>query len=63
MVVVDPSPPGAAPLGSVASTAVAVAMVLAAIPVVSAETASEVSLAAPPPPAAAEEERETELPA
>ena len=36
---------------------------LAAIPMLTVEVVSEVTLAAPPPPAAAEEERETELPA
>ena len=54
--------PGAAPLGSVASTAAAMAMVLAAIPGVMAKAASKVTLAAPPLPAAAQEERETGLP-
>lgn len=63
MVAASPSLPGVVLPGSVASTAAAVATVLAAIPVVMAEAASEVSLAAPPPPAAAEEERETGLPA
>jgi len=46
---------------SVAGT-VAEASALAAIPVLTVEVASEVTLAAPPPPTAAEEERETELP-
>ena len=63
VVAAGPSLPGAAPLGSVASTAAAMATVLVGIPVVMAEATLEVSLAALPPPAAAEEERETRLPA
>ena len=63
VVAVGPSLPGAAPLGSVASTAVAAAMVLAVIPVVTAEATSEVTLATPPAPTTAEEGRETSLPA
>ena len=63
VVAMSHSLPGAVPPGSVASTVAAVATVLAAIPVVTAEAASEVTLVAPPPPAAAEEERETGLPA
>jgi len=59
----SPSLLGVVLAGSVASTAEAAAMVLAAIPVVTAKAALEVSLVAPPPPAAAEEERETGLPA
>ena len=42
---------------------VAAAATLVAIPVLTAEVASEVTLVAPPPLAIAEEERETELPA
>ena len=61
VVAASPSFPGVAPLGSVASTATAVAVVLGAIPVVMAEAVSEVSLAAPRPLAAVEEERETRL--
>ena len=45
------------------STVAAAVMVLAVIPVVTADAVSEVSLAPPPPPTVAEEERETELPA
>ena len=60
---VGPSLPRAAPLGLVASTAAAAEMVLVAIPVVTAEAMSEVTLAAPPPLVVVEEERETRLPA
>ena len=45
------------------STATAVVTVLAAIPVVAAEAASEVTLATPPPIVVVEEGRETRLPA
>ena len=61
MVAVGPSLPRAVPPGPIASTAAAAATVLAAIPVVMAEAALEVPLAAPAPPAVAKEERETEL--
>ncbi|XP_066392608.1 uncharacterized protein [Miscanthus floridulus] len=60
---VGPSLLGAAPLGLVASTMIATAMVLVVIPVVMAEAMSEVSLAAPPLPGEVEEERENGLPA
>ena len=63
VVAASPSLPGAVSPRSVASTAAMAATVLVAIPVVTAEVASVVSLAAPPPPVAAEEERETGLPA
>jgi hypothetical protein len=63
VVAVNPSLLGVVPPGSVASMVAAVAVALAAIPVVTAEVMSEVTLAAPPPPATVEEERETELPA
>ena len=63
VVAASPSLSGAVPPGSVPSTAAAVASVLAAIPVATAEVVSEVTLAAPPPPAVAKEERETRLPA
>ena len=62
VVAAGPSLPGAAPLGSVASTVVAAAMVLVAIPMVTAEATSDVTLVAPPPLAVAKEERETGLP-
>ena len=62
VVAAGPSLLGAAPLGSVTSTATAVASALAVILVVTAEAASEVTLATPPTPVAAEEERETGLP-
>ena len=63
MVAVNPSLLGVVPPRSVASTVAAVASALAAIPVLTTEVASEVTLVAPPPPAEAEEEGETELPA
>ena len=63
MVAASPSLLRVVLLGSIASTAAAVATVLVAIPVVMAKAILEVSLAPPPPPAAAEEERETGLPA
>ena len=59
----NPSLLGVVPPRSVASTVAAVASALAAIPVLTTEVASEVTLVAPPPPAEAEEEGETELPA
>ena len=58
-----PSLPGVVPPGSVVGTAAAAALILAAIPVLTVEVASDVTLVAPPLPVAAEEERETELPA
>ena len=60
-----PSLLGAAPLGSITSTAMATAAatVLAVIQVVMTEATSEVSLVAPSPSAVVEEERETRLPA
>ena len=61
VVAVGPSLPGAAPLESVSSTAAAVVMVLAAIPVVTTEAVLEVTLAAPLPPTMAEEVREVGL--
>ena len=62
VVALSPSLPGAVPPRPIASTETAAATVLAAIPVVTAEAMSEVSLVAPPPPAMVEEERETRLP-
>ena len=62
VVAVGPSLLGVVPPRSVASTVAVATMVLVAILVVTAEAASEVSLAAPPPPATAKEERETGLP-
>ena len=62
MVVVNPSLPGVVPPGLVASMAAAAVTVLAAIPVVMAEVALEVTLATPPPLAMVEEERETRFP-
>ncbi|XP_066316626.1 uncharacterized protein [Miscanthus floridulus] len=59
----SPFLPGVVLPGSIASTVAAAASALAAISVLTAEVASEVTLTTPPPPAAAEEERETELPA
>ena len=53
---------GGAP-GSIAGMVATVAVALAAIQVLTAEVASEVTLVAPPPQAMVEEERETELPA
>ena len=63
VVAAGPSLPGAASIGSVASTAAAVVTVLAAIPVVMVDATSEVTLVAPAPLATVEEERETGLPA
>ena len=57
VVAVSPSLPRVVLPGSVASMAA-----VAAIPVVTTEATSEVSLVAPPPPAAVEEEKETETP-
>ena len=58
-----PSLLGVVPPGSVVGTATAAASILVAIPVLTAEVMSEVTLVAPPPLATAEEVRETELPA
>ena len=63
MAAVQPSLPGAAPPGSVASTAAVVVMVLVVISVVMVEDALEVTLVTPPAPATVEEGRETGLPA
>ena len=63
MAAVSPSLPRVVPPGSVVGTAAATVAILVAIPVLTVEVASEVTLAAPPPPAVAKEERETELPA
>ena len=62
MAMAKPSLPGLVPPGSAADKAAAAASVLAAIPVLMAGVASEVTLAALPPPVMVEETREGELP-
>ena len=57
-----PSLLGVAPSPSVMSTAAVAAVVMAAIPMVTAEVRSEVTLTVPPPTVAEEERRETRLP-
>ena len=63
MAVANPSLPGVVPPGSVAGTVAAISAALVAIPVLTAEVTSKVTLVSPPPPAVVEEVRETELPA
>ena len=63
LVAMRPSLLGVASSRPVTSTAAAAVAVMAAIPVVTSEVGSEVTLVIPPPIAAVEERRETRLPA